>query len=419
LFWVPKAAEWLTGDPCARSGLYASYIVKAFAYGQYLISMKYASQGVCARHCGDIVNNNKFFCFLSGAAFLSLTRGGSSTLNMLAGANDNILLEHAVSLCLFQFFTLFFMLKTGVLVADKKAFDVFFLQRKAVDVLLKSQFGKLDKALQLNEKKENFVQRANTYLDTGAARFLASTSAVSLLLTLHQAEIQAALKTILWYRDRPLGLLESQLVKSFTPKTLGILVKIVQLKGWPEADKLLTKLVSRAAEEQAPLINALQKMLDDARELRVNERKKQVRDVEKKNHEEMLEQRKLETRILLEEHKHAREQAMIDAEMESKSSVVAEQGAVVINENHYVAPVVSEAVFSPVDKIPEVIGLVGSLVLQDHFGSVDVPIKQRLRNQKKSQLSCGKVDEPKSDSDDEFALVGKNMSTVVMKRRRV
>jgi hypothetical protein len=143
LYVLPAVLEHFTGLRAGEQVEYAGSVAGAFAYGYVLVAMKYAHHGICARHLRGLVNNNKVYCFMMGAAFLSVARGSSYVLGAIAGDRDNAFIYDAVFAHLFQYFVMFNMLKTGTLKADKKAADIFYYQRLLVDRVMRSRTNKL------------------------------------------------------------------------------------------------------------------------------------------------------------------------------------------------------------------------------------------------------------------------------------
>jgi hypothetical protein len=300
LYLLPKALEYFTGLRAGEQTEYAGSVAGAFAYGYVLVAMKYANHGICARHLRGLVNNNKVYCFMMGAAFLSMSRGGSYVLSGIAGSKDNPFIYDAIFSHLFHYFVMFNMLKAGTLTANKKAVDIFHYHRMLVDSVMRSRANRLvqhlgrqvgapvvvpeeDKAnrarpvrtpvyvqlpggrntrahhLELKEGDGNqaqpvlrhsYAQLLNKCLNTRPMAYAASTTAISLLLSTHRQEIRQGLEAIVQTRDYPLWLVD-YLPQYLTPQSLTILIKILEQQGWEDTKLLVASMINIALDARA------------------------------------------------------------------------------------------------------------------------------------------------------------------------
>lgn len=250
LQFVPGVIEKVSRLSVAQSGNHASYVVKAFAYGYCLVSMKYANHGVCAKHQRAIVNNNKLYCFLVGASLLMANRCGSYVLNTIARTEDNAFIDDAMFSYLFQFFIMHSMLKAGSLSANKKAADLFYLQRHYMDEWVRYCFSRLAQESKSKSDEKSHVQVVNSFLETPLARQLASTTAVSLMLSLHGDDVKSALSDIVYYHGFSSKAAE-YLSRYLAPEAVVVLIKIIRQHGWKETQALLNDLIDIASKQRA------------------------------------------------------------------------------------------------------------------------------------------------------------------------
>jgi hypothetical protein len=293
LYWAPKGVDYIFGTRFEAAGAYMSFMVGSLAYGYCLVAMKYAHHGICAKHMRGLVNNNKIYCFLVGASFLGMTQGGSYVLNSLAGAKNNTFIDDAVFSHLYQFFIVFNMLKAGTLKADKKALELFYFQRLLVDKMLRYRSNKWVQALQPQEAKpsymqmlsrhlnvtlmrkvfgnkmvqtlpqqkvqQSYTQKVNGYLDMSVVRYVASTTAISLLLSTHRDEIRSAVDTIIEKRGYPLWMLD-YFPQYLTPDSIRILTDVLKQQGWEDTQILIAKVIAIALKERARVDAAINLM---------------------------------------------------------------------------------------------------------------------------------------------------------------
>jgi hypothetical protein len=250
LCFAPRAIDYLFRSQLAGPGVYASYAVNSFAYGYCLVAMKYANQGVCARHRRAVVNNNKLFCFMVGASFVGLTQGGAYVLNAMAGSPGNVFVEDFVASQLYHFFVLFSILKVGTLKPDKMAVELFYYQRTLIDSLLRSRSNRLVQKLSQQEQKQSYTQMLNGYLDAPLVRAVASTTAISLLLSTHRDDIRGGIESIIKARGYPLWMVDYFLVY-LTPDSIKILRQVLAQQGWEDTQVLVAKVVAIALKERA------------------------------------------------------------------------------------------------------------------------------------------------------------------------
>lgn len=249
LFWLPRIIrhEFGVGDRLVQIGGASSFFVRVCTYGYCLVSMKYAHHNVCAKHRYRIATNNKLYCFLIGATFLSSNWAGAYVLDVIAGTRGNFFLEDATFNPLFQFFMLFSLLKQGVLSRDNKnARDPLFLQQRYGEKIMGYGVKMLIQESGAQNAKSG-LQTMNSCLDRRLTDWLASTTAISWMLLLRHKEVMSSMTEIVKCRNYPLEALTVAL-KPVAPEVYVALINLVKQRGWEETRNIVHSMVDKAVQ---------------------------------------------------------------------------------------------------------------------------------------------------------------------------